>query len=51
MIKKSIKLPKDKQLAFCVDSKMEMKLKKLMKKLKLDSISETVRTCIDNYKG
>jgi hypothetical protein len=46
-MKKSIKLPKTKQLAFCVDKKMEAKLKKLTRQLKFKSISETVRHCIE----
>lgn len=40
-------LPMKKQLAFCVSKKLEDKLKKLMKKLKFDSISETIRHCVE----
>lgn len=49
-MKKKI-LPLTKQIAFCASEKMEVKLKKLMKKLKLKSISETIRYCIDEFKG
>lgn len=48
---RKIKLPLSKTIAFNVDEKMEVKLNKLMKKLKLKSISETIRTCIENFKG
>lgn len=44
-------LPMKKCIAFNVDEKMKVKLNKLMKKLKLKSISETIRMCIENFKG
>ncbi len=50
-MKKKTVIPMKKQLAFCVSDKMEVKLKKLTKKLKLKSLSETIRTCIEEFKG
>lgn len=50
MKKKTVK-PMKKQLAFCVSDKIEAKLKKMMKKLKLKSLSETIRFCIENHQG
>lgn len=50
-MKKKATLLMKKQLAVCVNEKIEIKLKKLVKKLKLRSISEAIRTCIETYKG
>ena len=50
-MKKKVAIPMKKQMAVCVTEKMEAKLKKVMKKLKLKSMSETVRMCIENFKG
>lgn len=37
-----------KSMTFCVNDKLEIKLKRLMKKLKLKSMSEAIRYCIEN---
>lgn len=50
-MKKKAKLLLSKQVGVNIDKKMELKLKQLTKKLKLKSISETIRTCIENFKG
>ena len=50
-MKKKVNLLMQKQLGVCVNEKIEAKLKKLMKKLKLKSISETIRHCIENFQG
>jgi len=50
-MKKKVIAQMKKQMAVCVTEKMEAKLKKLTKKLKLKSVSETIRMCIENFKG
>lgn len=38
-----------KQMAFMLDDKLEVKVKRIMKQLKLKSLSEAVRKCIEIY--
>ena len=48
-MKKVTKKPMNKQMAFMLDEKLELKIKRIMKKLKLKSLSETIRACIEAY--
>jgi hypothetical protein len=49
MVKKPKPIKVTRQISFFVNDKIEVKLKKIMKKLKLKTVSETIRTCIEKF--
>jgi hypothetical protein len=48
-MKKVIKQQMTRQLSFMLTNKQRVKIERMMKKLKLTSLSESIRICIDKY--